>query len=135
MKKAYLAIGYQSRSLLSAEVETIRTALRESNWDLCVFVDQYTFLPQQAAGMMQQAFEEIRRSDLLIAEVTEKAIGVGIEMGYAAAAKLPVWYLRKQLAEYSTTAAGTASTIIVYDNAADLAKKLKDALTLLDSKG
>lgn len=134
MKKAYLAIGYQNRSCLSEEVKAISSTLAEFNWEICVFTDQYTFLPHQANEMMQQAFKEISSSDLLIAEVTEKAIGVGIEIGYAVAQSIPVWYLRKQQAEHSTTAAGAANTSLLYDNTTDLVKKLKDALTLLFSK-
>lgn len=42
--------------------------------------------------MMQQAFVDIGNSDLLIAKVSEKAIGAGIEIGYAIAAKHVVFY-------------------------------------------
>lgn len=74
--------------------------------------------------MMQQAFADINSSDLLIAEVSEKAIGVGIEIGYAVAAKKPVIYLRNELTEHSTTAAGAASRLIIYQSPLDLEQKL-----------
>ena len=74
---------------------------------------------------MQQAFADIDSSDFLIAEVSEKAIGVGIEIGYAVAAKKPVIYLRNELTEHSTTAAGAANKVIIYQNTSDLEQKLK----------
>jgi nucleoside 2-deoxyribosyltransferase len=124
MKKAYLAIGMLSRKLRSAEIETIRTVLAAGGYSLFIFVDTYHFSPAEEKQMMAAAFREIRASDLLIAEVSEKAIGVGIEMGYAAASGKPVLYLRHISAAHSTTAAGTANETLIYSNAAELSHKL-----------
>lgn len=114
MKKAYLSIGYHNRQKLAAEITAIREVLSAHQMELFVFVDQYHFTPQQEKEMMQQAFRDISSSDLLVAEVSEKAIGVGIEIGYAAALGKPVIYLRQAHAEHSTTAAGTAGYSVVY---------------------
>jgi nucleoside 2-deoxyribosyltransferase len=126
MKKAYLSIGYQNRQQLNAETETIRKVLASFQIELFVFVDEYRFPAQEEKQMMQQAFKEIAASDLLIAEVSEKAIGVGIEIGYAIALKKPVIYLRNKEAEHSTTAAGSADHSIIYKNLPDLAEKLRE---------
>ncbi len=67
--------------------------------------------------MMQAACEAIRQVDLLVAEVSEKAIGVGIEVGYAAALGIPVIYLRKADSDYSTTVGGLAAYSLIYDRA------------------
>jgi nucleoside 2-deoxyribosyltransferase len=124
MKKAYLSISFQNRKNLESELVAIQQALSAFNIHLFVFVDQYLFTKDQEKQMMQQAFADIDSSDLLIAEVSEKAIGVGIEIGYAIAAKKPVIYLRNELAEHSTTAAGSADHIIIYNNPENLSKKL-----------
>ena len=124
MKKAYLSISFQKRKALQNEVVAIQQALSVFNIDLFVFIDQYLFTKDQEKQMMQQAFADINSSDLLIAEVSEKAIGVGIEIGYAAAAQKPVIYLRNTQAEHSTTAAGAANRVIIYENPEDLRKQL-----------
>jgi 2'-deoxynucleoside 5'-phosphate N-hydrolase len=41
--------------------------------------------------MMRQAFAAIDKNDLLIAETTDKAIGIGIEVGYAKAKGKPIF--------------------------------------------
>ncbi len=131
MKKAYLAIGFQSRRSLQAEVDTIQEVLARSGISLFVFTDQYHFLKEAEKEMMQTAFREIRGADLFIAEVSEKAIGVGIETGYAAALLKPIVYLRNHHAEHSTTASGAATHSIIYSDTSDLSVKwslLLDAL-------
>ena len=128
MKKAYLSISFQNRKNVEAEVAAIQQALSTFHIDLFVFVDTYLFDPSQEKEMMQQAFADIDSSDLLIAEVSEKVIGVGIEMGYAVAAGKPVIYLRNALAEHSTTAAGASNRVIIYENPEDLRKTLLTVL-------
>lgn len=124
MKKAYLSIGFQSRALRSEETETIRSVLAAAGYTLFVFVDIYRFSADEEKQMMAAAFREIQDADLLIAEVSEKAIGVGIEIGYVAALHKPVLYLRNATAEHSTTAAGAAGFSIVYRDVAELSTLL-----------
>ncbi|NLR91179.1 nucleoside 2-deoxyribosyltransferase [Flammeovirga agarivorans] len=124
MKKAYLGISFSNRKKFDKEIETLSLLLKQHNYHLFVFVDHYHFQPQQEQEMMATAFQEIDNSDLFIAELTTKAIGVGIELGYAYAKGIPVVYLLKKGSEYSTTAAGCASTIIEYDNIEDI--EIKD---------
>ncbi len=131
MKKAYLAISYQNRKHLSAEIETIKTVLANFKIELFVFVDNYHFTPAEEKQMMQQAFSQIVSSDLLIAEVSEKAIGAGIEIGYAAALNKPILYLRNNNAEHSTTASGSAGYSLMYHDLQDLTQKLKTTLLIL----
>lgn len=128
MKRAYLAIGYQNRKLLEAETAIIRQTLLPLHIDLFIFADVYQFGTGQETEMMHTAFQEIDSCDLLLAEVSEKAIGVGIEIGYAVAKQKPVIYLRKADAEHSTTAAGSAGKQIIYHNGPDLAQKLLSTL-------
>ena len=124
MKQAYLSISFQNRKNLQLEITAIQKSLSALNIQLFIFVDNYHFTKDQETEMMQQAFADIDNSDLLIGEVSEKAIGVGIEIGYAVAAGKPVLYLRNELAEHSTTAAGSAGHIIIYTTPEDLSKKL-----------
>ena len=124
MQKAYLSIGYQNKQHLQSEIDIIQKTLAGFHIRLFIFVDVYHFTADEEKQMMQKAFNEIDLSNFLIAEVSEKAIGVGIEIGYAIAKNKPVIYLRNENAEHSTTAAGSAQHIIVYRDAVQLAEKL-----------
>ncbi|MCK5400705.1 MAG: nucleoside 2-deoxyribosyltransferase [Flavobacteriaceae bacterium] len=128
MKKGYLAISYSDRKKFDNEVDYLLKALSKSGVELLVFVDKYCFKRNQEKEMMKVAFEEIDNSDFLIAELTKKSIGVGIEIGYAYSKKKPIFYLRRKGAEYSTTASGCSKHIIEYENKIDLGEKITSAL-------
>lgn len=128
MKKVYFAISYSNRYLFDTEIESLQSFFSKKNIELLVFVDKYHFKTNQEQEMMRLAFKEIDSSDVLIAELTTKSIGVGIEIGYAFANKKPIIYLRKQHAAYSTTTAGCATHNIIYKNEVDLVKQLNSII-------
>ena len=132
MKKAYLAISYSNRKLFDKEVKTLIELCEKNNIKLLVFVDKYNFKEKEEKEMMETAFWEIDNSDFLIAELTTKSIGVGIEIGYAFAKEKPILYLRKKGSEYSTTASGSSSYIIEYENEFDLRKSIDKLLKRLN---
>lgn len=122
--KAYFAISYSNRKQFDKEVESLQNLFHKNNIELLVFVDKYDFRTDQEKEMMKVAFEEIDSSDFLIAELTTKSIGVGIEIGYAFAKEKPIIYLRKKGSEYSTTASGCSISVINYENEIDLVKRM-----------
>ncbi len=124
MMKAYFAISYSNRKQFDKEVESLQNLFHKNNIELLVFVDKYDFRTDQEKEMMKVAFEEIDSSDFLIAELTTKSIGVGIEIGYAFAKEKPIIYLRKKGSEYSTTASGCSISVINYENEIDLVKRM-----------
>lgn len=124
MKKAYFAISYANRKRFDKEVEALQRLFQANNIELLVFVDKYNFAANEEKEMMKVAFEEIDSADLLIAELSTKSIGVGIEIGYAFANHKPIFYLRKKGAEYSTTAAGCSEFVIEYENELDLLEQV-----------
>ena len=81
--------------------------------------------------MMQQAMAAIDDCDILIAETSDKAIGIGIEVGYAKAKGKPVIYVRHADAAHSTTVSGISNFQIIYTNNADLAEALKNIIIQL----
>jgi nucleoside 2-deoxyribosyltransferase len=91
-------------------------------------VDTYKFSDGQEKDMMEQAFEDISQCDLLIAETSEKAIGIGVEVGYAKAKEKLIIYLRQTDAEHSTTVSGTSDFQVVYKNVVDLEEQLATVL-------
>ncbi|HOZ67911.1 MAG TPA: nucleoside 2-deoxyribosyltransferase [Chitinophagaceae bacterium] len=124
--KAYIAIPYQGRKEIREELDTITSILNQCGVSSFVFADQYSFKAEEEKEMMQQAMEAISQSDWLIAFASEKAIGIGIEAGYAKGKGKPVIYIRHIEAEHSTTLSGISDYQIIYVDLQDLAQKLID---------
>lgn len=127
-KRAYLAISFSDKHLLNTEIAYLVEKVKAVGIDVFVFVNHYNFKNNQEREMMKTAFKEINKSDYLLAELTKKSIGVGIEVGYAFAQKKPIIYFRKKGSEYSTTAAGTADFSIEYANKKELVDKVVEAI-------
>lgn len=132
MKKAYLAISYSNRKLFDKEVKSLIELCKMNQIELLSFVDNYNFKENEEKEMMKTAFLEIDKSDFLIAELTTKSIGVGIEIGYAYAKGKPIIYLHKKDSEYSTTASGSSTHHIEYENETDLTELMKNILKQFD---
>lgn len=123
--KAYIAIPYQRRNEIREELDTITSILNQCGVHPIIFADQYSFKAEEEKQMMQQAMEAINESDWLIALASEKAIGIGIEAGFAKGKGKPVIYIRHHNAEHSTTLSGLSDYQIIYVDLQDLAQKLK----------
>jgi 2'-deoxynucleoside 5'-phosphate N-hydrolase len=126
--KVYIAASYSKRKQMQDELNAVKEVLTKQFLTPFVFIDNYNFNSSQSKEMMETAFAEIDKSSLLIAEVSDKAIGIGVEIGYAKAKHKPVIYLRNVNAEHSTTVAGTSDHILIYNNTNDLETKLGDLL-------
>ena len=131
MKKAFISISFKKKNELEGEITAITEVLKKHDMNPFVFVNTYKFSSDKEREMMDKATKAIASSDLLLAEVTDKAIGVGIEIGYAYALGKKIIYLRKKQSEYSTTVGGIADEQIIYNNNDDLKTKLEKALSKL----
>lgn len=126
--KAYIAISYAGRFQLKDELETICHALKDEGIESFVFVNQYQFRPEEEKLMMQQAMKEIDHCDILIAAASEKAIGIGIEAGYAKGKGKTVIYIRQEAAPHSTTLSGISDHQIIYSDLHHLSDQLSICL-------
>jgi nucleoside 2-deoxyribosyltransferase len=129
--KAYISISFAKRYSLAEEVNSIIETLKKLNIEPFIFVDSYKFRPSQEKEMMQQAMLSIDSCDLLIAETTDKGIGIGVEVGYAKAKGKRVIYIRNKNGEHSTTASGISDFQIIYDDLFDLKRQLTVALSAI----
>lgn len=129
--KAYISVSFKNRKLLSSEIDTIIKVLTENSIDALVFVDKYRFNISQEKEMMLKAFEEIDNCDILIAETSEKGIGIGVEVGYAKGKGKTVIYLRQKDTEHSTTVAGSSDFQIIYSDSNDLRMQLLEIIPML----
>lgn len=122
--KAYISVSFQGRIQAEKPLMAIAETLNAQAIDPFIFVDNYLFDPAQEKEMMLQAMKDIDNSDLLIAEVSDKAIGIGVEAGYAKGRQKHVIYIRRDDAEHSTTVAGISDYQVIYSNEVDLQQKL-----------
>ncbi len=80
-------------------------------------------------SLMNAALKKIDDSDLLIAELSYKSIGIGIEVGYAKAKNKKIIYIHKKGTEVSTTVSGVCDIRIEYEDIEDLFIKMKEVIT------
>lgn len=129
--RAYISVSFGKRKFFEKEITVIKNVLDFFKIESFVFVDQYHFSKDQEKEMMAQTLADIDISDILIAEVSDKAIGIGVEVGYAKAKKKPIIYLRNINAEHSTTVSGVSDFCVYYEDENDLKKLLTDVLMKL----
>ena len=110
-------------------LDALKAVLTDHDIEPRVFVDFYHFDVTDADIMMATVRDEIARCDFLIAEVSDKAIGVGVEVGYALGLGKPVVYMRQLDAEHSTTVAGMSTHQIIYESIDDMTHQLSALLS------
>ena len=121
--KVYIAIKYHPNNQNRPVIEQISTTLEQNGFDtVCVTRDlenwgQIHFAPET---LMQRSFQEIDASDLIVIELTEKGVGLGIEAGYAWAKQIPIVTIAKKGADISTTLQGISQRIFWYNEFDDL---------------
>lgn len=126
--KAYISISFKKRVLFTDQIATVIAVLNENSIASLVFVDSYHFELSLERDMMLKAMEEIDNCDLLIAETSDKAIGIGVEVGYARGKGKKVIYLRQKEVEHSTTVAGSSDFQIIYQDVDDLRTQLLEVI-------
>ena len=124
-------MSFAKRYSLVEEVSSIVETLNKLNIEPFIFIDSYKFSPSQEKEMMEQAMLSIDSCDLLIAETTDKGIGIGVEVGYAKGRRKPVIYVRNKNGEHSTTVSGISDFQIIYDNLLDLKRQLAVAISAI----
>lgn len=116
-------------------ITAIKETLIEAGISPFIFVDKYSFDPAQEKQMMEQAMKDISSSDIFIAETSHKAIGIGVEAGYAKAMGKPVIYIRQAEAAHSTTVCGISDFQVIHHDAADLKTQLAEVVHKIKVNG
>lgn len=125
MKTAYFGISKSNRVHFDKEIHHLKKCLAKHAIKLLVFVDKYNFKLGEEKEMMAITFKEIDKSDFLIVELTKKAIGVGIEVGYAFAKQKHIIYIKRKNAKHSTTVDGCSDFVIEYENEVHLGEEIE----------
>ncbi len=126
--KAFLSYSFENKKEFKKLNKNLKEFLKkEFNIDCYSFVFDYKEKTTNKK-MMKDALELIDKSDLIIAELSYKSIGIGIEIGYAKANNKKIIYLKKTNAPLSTTAEGITDYLIEYKKEKDLFEKLTNVL-------
>lgn len=131
----YVAHSYKNRELQKELIDSISEGIKAIGDDVFVFTREYSdFGPSKEKEMMSAAMQEMDKSDGLIAEVSTKEIGVGLEVGYFAAQKKPIIYIFNKSSEISTTVLGVSSAFIAYESENTATQGVVDSIKTLTNR-
>ncbi len=129
--KAYVAIKYKSEE--NAElIDTITSALKKRGIEPFCFVRDFQFSNKEtfsAEELMKKAFEYIKACDVVIVDITEIAVGVGIEAGYAYSLGIPILTISQKGSETFNTLKGISKDYLLYESLDELSSILKEYFT------
>ena len=113
-KKVFISYDFSNREKYIDFHRKLKIYLEKENNQVYSFVFDNHQKFKNDKSMMDKALNKIKENDVLITELSNKQIGIGVEVGYAKALKKEIIYIRKKNSEYSKTVGGVASLIIEY---------------------
>ncbi|MDE0299876.1 MAG: nucleoside 2-deoxyribosyltransferase [Candidatus Poribacteria bacterium] len=131
--KAYISIKYHADNNNKEYIENITSALGRNGIEtVCIArdIEKWGEVQMSPHELMQEAFAEIDSSDLLVGDLTEKGVGLGIEAGYAYARQIPIVVIARQGSDISTTLQGIARKLFLYDEFEELTDFFEDTISL-----
>ncbi|GEM_PF-332807 len=123
--KIYLAIKYHADHSNRAAIEAIAAVMAAQGHETCCVardVEQWGAVILAADALMQHSFAAIHAADVVLVDLTEKGVGVGIEAGYAHANGIPVMTIAPVGADVLETLRGISTQLFFYTVYADLAQ-------------
>ncbi len=131
--KAYISIKYREDSSNRGCIEKISFALERNGFEtVCIArdIEKWGQVQLSPHELMQRAFAEIDSSNLLVVDLTEKGVGLGIEAGYAYAKQIPIVVIARRGSDISLTLQGIAKELFLYDEFEDLVHFFEDITSL-----
>jgi 2'-deoxynucleoside 5'-phosphate N-hydrolase len=116
--KAYLGAKYYDDNSNRRDIELLSHVLKRNGIDtVCVArnIGQWGKTQLTPTELMQRTFHEIELADIVVLEMSEKGVGLGIEAGYAYAKGKPIIVLIQREKELSATIQGVANKVISYE--------------------
>ena len=132
--KAYISIKYRADNGNKDCIQKISSALEQNGFEtVCVArdIEKWGGVQLSPHELMQRTFTEIDSSNLLVVDLTEKGVGLGIEAGYAHAKQIPIVVIARKGSDISATLQGIAKKLFLYDEFEDL-NQLFQGITSLD---
>ena len=127
--RAYLGIKYHADNRNREVIEGISGVLTQ-----CGAVTSYVArdlekwgeVRLEARDLMQKTFRMIEGCDIVVIELSEKGVGLGIEAGYAYSKGLPVVTTARCGSDISETLRGISSRVAFYESFDDLSPLFAD---------
>ncbi|MEK7530522.1 MAG: hypothetical protein AAB573_01530 [Patescibacteria group bacterium] len=91
----------------------------------------HTFIFPQSHGAENVTPELIKSCDALIAEVSMPSTGMGIELGWADAFKVPILCIHESGTKFSDSIHHVTKKVIAYDGSHDMVRKIQQHITEL----
>ncbi len=129
MKRAYFGIKFHQNNSNKSDIEAIVSVLRRADIQtVCMAsdIEKWGAVRLSLQELMAKTFAEIDNSQLVILEVSEKGVGLGIEAGYAVAKGKQLVVLIKEGYELSGTMQGIANLVIFYNDPEEIISQLKN---------
>ncbi|MFB5673496.1 hypothetical protein ACE3NQ_27345 [Paenibacillus terreus] len=123
----YIGIKYKEDMSNQADIERICAFLEAAGArTYCTVRDMEAWGRKHVPPvlLMEESLKQIDRCDLVLLELSEKGVGLGIEAGYAHARKKPVIVIAKWGTDLSFTVQGIADRIIIYADDRHLQEQL-----------
>ena len=100
-------------------IDGISRILEQNGCDtVCIArdVEQWGQVHLAPEELMQRSFEALDGSDIVIVDLTEKGVGIGIEAGYAWAKRIPIITIARSGSDISATLQGVSRAVVWYDS-------------------
>jgi nucleoside 2-deoxyribosyltransferase len=130
--RAFLSIKFWGDDRNRQDVEEVIAAIEGAGVEVYCFrrdAEKWGEIEFEPGEMMNVTFNEISRSDFLIADVADWPIGVGVEAGYAYAKGIPVICICSVDKKVANTVAGLAAHVVGYQDYSDMSKQLTTLFT------
>ncbi len=136
--KAYLAIKYHADNANRPRIEGISAALEACGFEtVCIArdVERWGQVELGPADLMTRSFAELDTCDVVVVDVSEKGVGVGIEAGYAYARRIPIFTIAAHRSEslwegadVPTTLRGISREVFEYRQLGELVEFFKQVM-------
>ncbi len=131
--KAFISIKYRADNSNKDCIENISSALEQNGFEtVCIArdIEKWGGVQLSPHELMQRTFTEIDSSHLIVVDLTEKGVGLGIEAGYAYAKQIPIAVIARKGSDISTTLQGISQKLFLYEKCEDLTYFFKDTTSL-----
>lgn len=130
MKKIFITASFKNADN-KEEIEHLCSIVRKADFeDFCFIrdVENYQKVFENPQLLMLRALEEIKKSDFLLIDMSDKPTGRAIESGIAYALGKKVVVIMKEGTLIKDTVKGIADIIIEYNSIEDIVPELKSYL-------
>jgi nucleoside 2-deoxyribosyltransferase len=128
IKKVFICYSYGNREKYREFHEKLKEWMSGMGINVYSFVFDYTE-KSDPKTMMRFVKNEIDSSDLLLGELSDESVGVGLEIGYAHGKGIKTGYLYKVDSFNDPVIAGIVDYVIEYSNADDVISWFKKYFT------